>query len=121
MKFEKSPAWLVELFDSLIAETKGERRQMFGYPCGFANGQLFTGLFADSFFVRLGEKDRAELLATKGATPFAPMAGRPMKEYVVVPPAMLEQQEALHAWMEKALAYVRTLPPKKKAKRRPRA
>src|SRR5207248_2292013 len=51
MKFSKSPAWLVQLFQALQPEVGGTPRQMFGYPCAFENGQLFTGLFADGLFV----------------------------------------------------------------------
>ncbi len=89
----------MELFDALQREVGGERRQMFGYPCAFENGQLFTGLFQDSLFVRLGERERAELLQAKGAALFEPMKGRPMREYVVLPPAMLEDEEAVTSWM----------------------
>ena len=114
MKLAKSPAWLVELFDALQPEVGGERKQMFGYPCVFEGGNLFTGLFADGLFVRLGEADRARLLATKGAAPFEPMKGRPMREYVVLPPSMLEDEEAVKSWMRLGLDYARALPEKDK-------
>lgn len=117
MKFTKSPSWLVELFDALQPEVGGDRRQMFGYPVAFANGQLFCGLFADGMFVRLGENDRAELLARPGATAFSPMQGRPMREYVVLPPAMLEDEEAVIGWLRRGLAFARSLPPKGKKAR----
>ena len=110
---DKSPHWLIELFDALQPEVGGTRRIMFGYPTAFENGQLFTGLFQDTLFVRLAQTDRAQLLAQKGAAPFAPMKGRPMKEYVVLPPAMLEDEESVKSWMRRALDYVRSLPPKK--------
>lgn len=112
MKFSKSPPWLVALFGALQPEVGGERRQMFGYPCAFENGQLFTGLFQDSLFVRLGERERAALLQEKGAAAFDPMKGRPMKEYVVLPPAMLEDEEAVTSWMRRGRDFVRSLPPK---------
>jgi TfoX/Sxy family transcriptional regulator of competence genes len=112
MKFDKSPQWLVQLFEALQTETGGAPRKMFGYPCAFENGQLFTGLFGDGMFVRLAEPDRAALLQTPGATPFAPMAGRPMKEYVVLPPSMLEDEEAVKGWLRRGLAYAQSLPPK---------
>jgi TfoX/Sxy family transcriptional regulator of competence genes len=112
MKFDKSPMWLVELFGALIAEVGGEPRQMFGYPCGFENGQLFAGLFGDGLFVRLGEAERAQLLDERGAKPFDPMGGRPMHEYAVVPQGWLEDEELIKQWMGRALEYARTLPPK---------
>ena len=112
MKLAKSPAWLVELFDALQPEVGGDRKQMFGYPCAFEGGNLFTGLFADTLFVRLGEADRERLLRTKGAARFEPMKGRPMREYVVLPPSMLEDEEAVKSWMRLGLDHARSLPPK---------
>src|SRR5438128_9549795 len=115
MKLAKSPPWLVQLFDALQPDVGGERKQMFGYPCAFANGHLFTGLFQDTLFVRLGEADRATLLASRGARSFSPMEGRPMKEYVVLPGTMLEDEEAVKRWMRRGLGFAESLPPKVKA------
>ncbi|TMA28557.1 MAG: TfoX/Sxy family protein [Deltaproteobacteria bacterium] len=117
MKFSKSPSWLVDLFTALQEEVGGTPRQMFGYPCAFENGQLFTGLFQDGMFVRLGEAERARLLAEKGAKQFEPMMGRPMREYVVLPPPMLEDEEAVKSWMQRGLEFARSLPPKSPAKK----
>jgi len=123
MKFAKSPPWLIERFDELTVDVPGERRQMFGYPCGFLNGQLFCGLFAASMFVRLGEVDRQKLLAVEGARVFEPMAGRPMREYVVVPDALIEDSTAVRGWLDRAASYASSLPPKakKSAGRQPAA
>jgi TfoX/Sxy family transcriptional regulator of competence genes len=126
MRFEKSPPWLIELFDGHLTNTRGERRQMFGYPCGFANGNMFCGLFGADLFVRLGEDDRAELLRVEGAKTFDPMGGRPMREYVVVPRDLLEDEEELRKWIDKAFTYEESLPPKaqvrpQKAKPAPKA
>lgn len=115
MAFPKSPAWLVQLFE---ATAPGERRRMFGCPVSFEKGQMFTGVFGDGLFVRLGEVERDELLAVPGARPFAPMEGRPSREYVVLPESMLEDEEAVSAWMERARAYAGSLPPKKPKKKK---
>jgi TfoX/Sxy family transcriptional regulator of competence genes len=112
MRFEKSPPWLIQLFDARLANTRGERRQMFGYPCGFANGNMFCGLFGADLFVRLSEGDRAELLRVPGAMSFDPMGGKPMREYVVVPREMVDDEEPLRGWIDKALIYTESLPPK---------
>jgi len=114
MKLERSPPWLIERFDELTAGTPGERRQMFGYPCGFLNGQLFCGLFAASMFVRLGDEDRRKLLEVEGARVFEPMAGRPMREYVVVPKSLIEDAAAMRGWLARSAAYAASLPPKAK-------
>ncbi len=85
---------------------------MFGYPAAFFRGNMFAGLFQDSMFLRLSPEHRAALCAHRGARPFEPMAGRPMREYVVVPPAILASENQLREWLEKARAYAASLPPK---------
>lgn len=112
-RWSKSPPALVEAFAAALPDdARVERRQMFGYPAAFANGHLFTGLHQDDLMLRLGATERAALLALPGAKPFAPMPGRVMREYAVVPAALHEDRRALRAWMRKALAYVCALPPK---------
>jgi TfoX/Sxy family transcriptional regulator of competence genes len=110
--FEKSPPELVERFVGLIAAMPElQKRSMFGYPCAFAGTQMATGLFGADWMIRLPEDGREELIAQGGA-PFSPMPGRPMREYVTFPRVMLDDEEALRAWVERSLAYVRSLPPK---------
>ena len=120
MKFPKSPSWLVELFGALQPEVGGEPRKMFGFPVAFENGQLFMGLFGDGVFLRLNDADRAELMKMKGAAVFAPM-GRPSKTSVMLPPSMLEDEEAVKDWMTRALHHARTLPPKNPKAKKPAA
>ena len=93
MKFEKAPAWIVEVFDAAFLPTGGERRKMFGYPAGFVNGLMCCGVFGKSIFVRLNETDREALLKEEGAAYFDPMGtgARPMRNYVVVPPMMVDE------------------------------
>ena len=116
MKFEKPPPSLVSLFEARIAGTGAERRSMFGCPCAFAGGNMCAGLFGGSLFVRLGEADRAALLALQGARPFEPMPGRTMREYVVVPPSMHADPGALDGWIAKAVAYAGGLPARARKK-----
>jgi hypothetical protein len=112
--FEKSPAALVERFGRVMDHhPSAERRRMFGYPCAFVGGNMATGLFADSWMVRLPEAERAELLAIDGARPFEPMAGRPMREYVVLPPSVLVDPATLDRWVVRALDYAGSLPPRR--------
>jgi TfoX-like protein len=112
--WEKSPADLAERFTATVSAMPGaEVRKMFGYPAGFVNGQLFTGLFGSSWHVRLPDAERGQLAAV-GGTPFEPMPGRPMREYLVLPPDMAADSAAVEPWLGRALAYVQELPPKKK-------
>ena len=112
--WEKAPADLIERFTDAVGPLPGASiRKMFGYPAAFTNGHLFTGLFAGSWFVRLPDAEQVELTAA-GGTPFEPMAGRPMRGYVVLPPAIAGDATAAEPWVSRALAHVQQLPPKAK-------
>jgi TfoX/Sxy family transcriptional regulator of competence genes len=111
--FETSPPALIERFDAVAARTEGiQRRKMFGYPALFVGGNLVTGLFADRWMVRLAPDDLAELLTLPGAEPFAPMPGRTMKGYGVLPRELVDDDEAIDAWVARAIALGRSLPAK---------
>ncbi len=116
--FATSPPELVTRFDEVMTRIPvAQRRSMFGYPCAFANEQMFTGLFAADWMVRLPDDARDELFAA-GGRPFEPMPGRPMKEYATFPASLIEEPAALTPWLERSLAYVLSLPPK--APKKPR-
>ena len=111
--WQKSPPELVAAFAELIARRPElAARKMFGYPAAFVGGHLTTALHADRWIVRLPAEGRNELLAMPGSGPFEPMPGRPMKEYVVLPVNLTADPTALDAWVDRAIAHVRTLPPK---------
>ncbi len=110
--WRKSPEELRERFEAAVAGIEGlEQRQMFGYPAGFVGGNMTTGLHQDSWIVRLPEDERRERIAD-GWTTFEPMPGRPMREYVALPEAVVAEPDQARAWVERAAAYVRSLPPK---------
>ena len=115
--FAKAPAELVERFGQIVsAMPAAEPRKMFGYPAAFAKGQMFASLFGDNFILRLPEAERAVFIEQYHSHSFEPMPGRPMREYVVVPPALLKTGVELDAWLDKAAHYAQSLPPKKAAK-----
>ncbi len=112
-KWQAAPPELVRVFESAVQGLpEVQPRKMFGYPSAFYHGHMFTGLFQDMMVVRLAKPDRAELLRHNGARLFEPLPGRPMKEYVVVPPVVLKSKPQLRAWLDKAFAYAQSLPPK---------
>lgn len=111
--FEKSPAELVDRFAELAdLVPEANRKQMFGYPTCVLGGNMFMGLHQDRMFLRLAEADRELFNADHGGEPFEPMPGRPMREYVVVPTAMLAG-ESIVEWVRRSYEYARQLPPKK--------
>jgi hypothetical protein len=112
-KFEKSPAALVARFDEVAARhPAAQRRLMFGYPALFIGGNYATGLFAESWVVRLAPPDLAEALALEGAGPFSPMPGRSMSGWAALPDAVVADDAALDAWLHRALAFAASLPAK---------
>ncbi len=112
MKWTKSPPELVARFEAATPDDpRLLRRPMFGYPALFLNGNMVAGTFRDQVMVRLPNADRQAALA-EGALPFEPMPGRPMKEYVSVPSGALADEAELATWLQRALEYVATLPPK---------
>jgi TfoX/Sxy family transcriptional regulator of competence genes len=119
-KWTKAPESLVTRFaDAIERLPTVEARKMFGYPAAFVNGNMFAGLFQSSMMVRLSEDDRRRLRAS----PFEPMPGRPMREYVVVPEEVLGSSTTLDEWLRKGHAFASSLPPKaakKTARSRPR-
>ncbi len=111
--FTPAPEELVELFANATKDLPAaEPRKMFGYPAAFANGYMFAGLFQQDVFLRLSDADRANFRSEYRARLFEPMPGRPMRGYVLVPRYVLNSHMLLSAWLEKAMAYVQTLPPK---------
>ena len=122
MAWDKSPEALVATFDAAVPDDAAiERRKMFGYPCAFVNGNMFIGLHQSDFIVRLSETDREEIKASHGATPFEPMAGRAMKEYVALPAAILGDETALDSWVARSFAFASSLPVKEKKPRKKKA
>lgn len=116
--WKKSPASLVQRFEEVLsAGPPVERRSMFGYPCAFLNGHMFCGLYQDHFILRLPQPTRVKFLAQPEAAIFEPMPGRPMKEYVLVPPTVLASDPAIQVWLREARAYVAGLPPRAAAKK----
>lgn len=119
MTWKKSPPELIERFNAALpVDHRVERRTMFGYPCAFANGNMFGGLHEHRCFVRLGDPQRQTLLDLPGASAFEPIAGRRMTEYVVVPDAF--SRADLSKWLALALRYAAGLPPKPRPEKRAR-
>jgi TfoX/Sxy family transcriptional regulator of competence genes len=120
-RWRPAPAALVRQFEAAIAGVPGaELRKMFGYPAAFVRGHMFAGLFQEHMILRLAAEDRAELARRPGAQPFEPMPGRPMREYLVVPPAIRETPPELERWLGRASSYAGSLPPKRPRGKTPR-
>jgi TfoX/Sxy family transcriptional regulator of competence genes len=112
---------MVDRFHEAIAGIEGvEVRKMFGMPAAFLNGNMVAGLHQDTTMVRLPDDVRAARLAD-GWSAFEPMPGRPMREYLALPPDVAADVDATREWLERAAAYVGTLPPKLPKAKKPKA
>jgi TfoX/Sxy family transcriptional regulator of competence genes len=120
MKWEKPSEALTKAFDSALPDDAlVERKKMFGMPAAFVNGNMFAGVHQTDIVVRLPEAKRAEI-AQAGASQFEPMAGRPMREYMVVPASMHADTAALSAWVGEAFRFGMSLPVKEAKPRKAR-
>jgi len=111
--WKKSDPALVERFLASLPVTQGvQRKQMFGYPCAFINGNMFAGLHEQRLIVRLP--------AQAASRPFEVM-GKVMKEYAAIEDALDCPPAQFREWIAAALAHTMTLPPKKpKVKAKPK-
>jgi TfoX-like protein len=113
MQMPKSPPALIERFDAVAADfPEAARRLTFGYPCLYVGGNMVTGLFGESWHVRVGRDDTEELLRLPGARPFEPMPGRPMTGFTLLPEAIVDDDAAVREWVGRAIAHVSTMPVK---------
>ena len=112
-KMEKSPPELIERFDTVAADfPEATRRLTFGYPCLYVGGNMVSGLFESSWHVKLGPDERRELEAIPGSAPFEPIPGRPMTGFTLLPSSIINDDQAIRHWVQRAIDYGATLPPK---------
>ena len=95
----------------------GAEKEMFGGVAFMLGGNMCVGIVGDDLMARVGPEAHDACLAMPHARPMD-FSGRPMKGYVYVAPAGLKTDAALGAWIGRASAFVKTLPPKKAKKKR---
>src|SRR5579864_6351085 len=99
----------IELYDEIahdLAFKDGDVAlgKMFGMPCIKVNGKAFAGLYHDEMVFKLTGSAHADALGLEGSQLFDPgHMGRPMKEWVQIPPLHADQWQEL---AESALKYV---------------
>ena len=78
----------------------------------FVNGHMFAGLFQTSVILRMSEGDLAAARVAINAELFEPIPGRVMREYVVVPNAVVQSPKLLGDWLKRGHAFASIMPPK---------
>lgn len=86
---------------------------MFGGVGFLLNGNLLVGVWKESLVVRLGADEGEEALKERHVKEFD-ITGRPMKNWVLVEPAGVEDDDQLSGWIGRAAKFVGMLPAKEK-------
>jgi TfoX/Sxy family transcriptional regulator of competence genes len=95
----------------LAAEEGLTERKMFGGLAFMLDGHMVCGIVRDELMLRLGP-ERAAAALERPHVRQMDITGRPLTGMVFVAPAGLGQA-SLRSWVGQAIAFVRTLPPKR--------
>lgn len=95
---------LAAAFDAALPATPAvQRRQMFGCPCAFVNGNMFAGLHEDRMIVRVPSEATLR--------PFVVM-GRTMREYAALEDTLAMGAAECLQWVARAFEHAAALPAK---------
>ena len=109
MAFDETLATRIR--DALVRKRGVEEKMMFGAICFLLNGNLLAGVWKDSLIARLGPDEGEAALREPHVRKFD-ITGRPMRNWVLVEPEGVGDDDRLKAWIERATKFVRTLPTK---------
>ena len=90
-------------------------RKMFGGLCLMLHGNMFAGVINDELMLRVGPDRFDAALSKPGARPMD-FTGRPMSGFIYVQPSAFKTEAGLTGWLNEALGFVETLPPKSGSK-----
>jgi TfoX/Sxy family transcriptional regulator of competence genes len=112
---------LDDRLSSALGAFPTERIRMFGGTCYMLNGNMVLGIFRGGLMARVSKADHATVLKLPGAHEMV-MKDRVMEGFILVHAEAVEDDEALQAWVDMALAYNATLPAKtSKPAKKPKA
>ncbi len=86
-------------------------KKMFGGIAFMANGHMACGVVKDFLCFRLGEEGAAEALGEPHTRPMD-FTGKPLKTMIYLDPPGFKKDADLKAWVDRALTFARSLPPK---------
>ena len=96
----------------VFADHRGiTEKKMFGGIGFMLHGNMCVGVWKTSLIARLGPEQAAMALKEPNVVEFD-ITGRPMKGWVMVEAEGVETDEQLRAWIDRAVALVKTLPRK---------
>lgn len=105
--------------DSLAGRIRGvfarregvEEKRMFGGVVFLLHGNMCVGVWKDSLVARLGEEQAEAAMREPHVKPFD-ITGRPMKNWVLVGPQGVADDDRLRDWVRLAVEFVGQLPAK---------
>jgi TfoX/Sxy family transcriptional regulator of competence genes len=96
----------------IVSEWKNtDDKKMFGGVCHLFNGNMFCGVHKEFLILRLGKEKAQEALRLPHTRPFD-MTGKPMQGWVMVAEDGFKSDSELKEWLDQAVNFVKTLPPK---------
>lgn len=101
----------VRIEAALHGRSEFSQINMFGGIAFMLNGNMCVGIHKDALVVRLDPQNAADYLSQDGVSVFD-ITGRPMKGWLMVSTPAMADAAALKGWLERAEAYVATLPAK---------
>ena len=105
-------------YDALVASVPGLERKGVALPYTSINGNMSSFLTQEGIVaLRLSAADREALGQTYGSESVV-QHGAVMKEYVAVPPELLQRVDELTPWFMLSCEYVGSLKPKKTTRRK---
>jgi TfoX/Sxy family transcriptional regulator of competence genes len=109
MSFDESPAQRIR--DALARKKNIEEKKMFGGIGFLLNGNLLVGVWKNSLIVRLGPEEGEKALLEPHVKEFD-ITGKPMKNWVLVEPEGVKEDDQLKDWIQRAVKFVGKLPEK---------
>jgi len=106
MAYDESLAQRIR--DALAHKKSVEERKMFGCICFFLNGNVLAGVWKDSLIARLGPEQGDEALLEPHVKVFD-ITGKPMRNWILVKPEGVVEDEQLKVWIQQAVKFVGTL------------
>lgn len=97
--------------EALDGRVEASERKMFGGLALMVDGHMCCGVIGEDLVVRLGEEGGDAALDEPHTRPMD-FTGRPLTGFIYVAPPGVRTDTDLRSWVDRALAFVATLPPK---------
>ena len=109
---------VAERLRAVLKRRKGfTEKKMFGGIAFLLHGHMCVGVLEDELVLRLGDERAAEALEEPHTRPMD-FTGKPMRSMIYVGPKGFRTEDDLRGWVERAVRFARSLPPRKKNKKK---